>query len=106
MTSSTPIQAISRIRNGSPITRDDFLALEVAGYLTCSGQDRDRILALFDAGWEPGYAAVVFTDAVYTWPMSWPWRRPPRRPGTPGRRYASTTQAYNAMVRERGAGPA
>lgn len=32
--------------------------------------------------------------------FQWYWRRPSRRPGKPGRRFVSTTQAYNAMRKE------
>ena len=30
-------------------------------------------------------------------PWQWAWRAPPKRQGKPGRRYASTQQAFNAM---------
>lgn len=33
--------------------------------------------------------------------MSWYWRRPPRRPGKLGRLYLSTTQAFNAMMKDK-----
>ncbi len=33
--------------------------------------------------------------------MSWYWRRPSRREGKPGRKFLSTSQAYNALRREK-----
>jgi hypothetical protein len=33
-------------------------------------------------------------------PMSWYWRRPPRRRGSQGQLYRSTGQAYGALMRQ------
>jgi hypothetical protein len=60
---------------------------------------RPQVWALMRAGWT-WELPEGHDDAE---PGSWYWRRPPRRPGRLGRLYPSTGQAYNAMVRERGA---
>lgn len=51
--------------------------------------------ALIRAGWR-----LEWPERDYLETFSWAWRRPPKRPGKPGRRFASTNQAYNAMMRE------
>jgi hypothetical protein len=66
------------------------------------GRDYQQALELWQAGWtsesktnppKPGFWHQAQV-------MSWYWRRPPRRPGKPGRRYLSTNQAWTALQRE------
>lgn len=58
--------------------------------------------ALLLAGWK-----FELPEVVNNWPNSesepwqWYWRRPPRRKGSKGMKFWSTTQAYNAMKREK-----
>lgn len=58
-----------------------------------------RVWALIHAGWTYETLDTPWMDRD---PHSWRWRRPPRRAGRPGRKFASTGRAYNAMMRGRG----
>jgi hypothetical protein len=49
--------------------------------------------ALLAAGWQ----FEVVNDDDELWQFA--WRRPGKRPGKPGRRFASTNQAFNALQR-------
>ena len=53
-----------------------------------------QVRALMQAGWQ---FEVVHECAADPW--QWAWRRPPRRAGSKGMRFASTEQAYNALMR-------
>jgi hypothetical protein len=56
-----------------------------------------QVRALLAAGWR-----VEWPDHdLDTW--QWAWRRPARRPGQPGRRFASTNQAFQSLCRDAGA---
>jgi hypothetical protein len=54
---------------------------------------RPQVDALMRAGW---MFEVVNADDD---PWQWAWRRPPRRAGSQGMRFASTQQAYNSLIR-------
>jgi hypothetical protein len=54
-----------------------------------------QVEALMAAGWT---FEIVSTSATEPW--QWAWRRPPRRKNSPGMRFASTNQAFNALMRE------
>lgn len=56
-----------------------------------------KVRALMAAGWQ---FEVVHECCAEPW--QWAWRRPPRRKGSLGMRFAGTNQAYNALMRERG----
>lgn len=58
-----------------------------------------QALALMAAGWTIDFAGNAATE-----PWQLYWRRPPRRKDSRGRRYLSTQQAYNALMREKGDG--
>ena len=60
-------------------------------------KDIVQVRALLAAGWSFELPASEDPE-----PMSWYWRRPPRRKGSKGRFYWSTNQAYIAMMREKG----
>lgn len=60
---------------------------------------RPQVEALLAAKWLPD---PVHEDLE---PWQWAWRRPPRRPGSKGMRFASTQQAYNALMKQRAATP-
>lgn len=51
---------------------------------------------LLAAGWMFELPSHDYLD-----PWQWAWRRPPKRPGKEGRRFASTGQAITAMRKER-----
>jgi hypothetical protein len=57
-----------------------------------------EVRALLAAGW---IAEPVRADSD---PWQWAWRRPPRRPGSKGMRFASTGQAFNALKKEQSNG--
>ena len=54
-----------------------------------------QVRALMAAGWVFELPASHDPE-----PWQWYWRRPPRRKGSKGRRFASTRQAYNALMRD------
>ena len=54
----------------------------------------DKCRALLHAGWLPLFP---FDDAM---PYQWQWRAPTKRVGKPGRKYLSTSQAFNAMEKK------
>lgn len=58
----------------------------------------DKVQALIAAGWLPDLE--LFDHHPDADPWQWAWRRPSKREGKPGRRFASTGQAYNAMRKE------
>lgn len=59
--------------------------------------DMAQAIDLWLAGWTSETPSSTQVDV-----MSWYWRRPSRRERRPGRRYASTNQAWKALQRERG----
>jgi uncharacterized protein YbaR (Trm112 family) len=61
------------------------------GRRACQGQ----VKALLAAGW-----SIEWPERDLE-PWAWRWRRPPKRPGKPGRLYPSTGQAWGAMMREK-----
>ncbi len=73
-----------------------------AGHIESAKRDMEMALTLTAAGWSAELTSAhlphPFTGNVPV--MSWFWRRPPRRPGKPGRRYLSTQQAFNAYSKE------
>jgi hypothetical protein len=64
-------------------------------------RDLPQVWALIRAGWT--FELPAGPDPTLG---SWYWRRPPKRPGRPGRFFASTNQAHNALMRERDQAPA
>lgn len=64
--------------------------------------DMEQALALWAAGWTSEVPNPTKSDNFWSQPqvMSYYWRRPSRRSGKPGRKYLSTNQAYNAMMKE------
>lgn len=64
----------------------------------CLDTDKDRAEAdtLILAGWRFELPAIQDPDI-----FQWYWRSPPKRKGSRGRKYWSTTQAYNALMRQR-----
>jgi hypothetical protein len=101
MISDPPTRALSRIRIGAPITWDDFDSLWHAGYISDYMVVYHQARVLFAADWRPEPPAET-CEYIRPWciPSQWPWRRPPLRPGRPGRRFASTGRAYGTMMRE------
>ncbi len=74
------------------------------GRSSVGSPDMDQAMALWAAGWTSEVPSPEHDGKHGFWSrcsvMSFYWRRPPRRPGKPGRRYLSTNQAYNAMMKE------
>jgi hypothetical protein len=58
-------------------------------------QCQPQVEALMAAGW---VFEMVYEDSD---PWQWAWRRPPRRKNSNGMRFASTQQAFNALMREK-----
>lgn len=61
-----------------------------------------QVDALMSAGWKFELPEIVNRRdgenfRCETEPWQWYWRSPPKRPGSKGRRYLSTNQAFNAM---------
>lgn len=60
-------------------------------------------LALYAAGWTSEVPDSYKHNSKAFWrqcpTMSLYWRAPSKRPGKPGRKYLSTNQAYNAMMK-------
>lgn len=56
-----------------------------------------EVWALINAGWTFEIHDLSTSDPE---PWQWRWRRPGKRPERPGRLFASTGQAYNALMRE------
>ncbi len=54
-----------------------------------------QVDALIDAGWK--FEIPSMPDIMEVW--QWAWRRPARRPGSKGMRFASTNQAYQHLRR-------
>jgi hypothetical protein len=54
-----------------------------------------QVDALIMANWKFELPAMLDSE-----PWQWHWRRPPRRKGSKGRRFMSTQQAYNALMKE------
>lgn len=69
--------------------------------------DMDQAMELWAAGWTSEVPNPEHHGKHGFWShtqvMSFYWRRPPRRPGKPGRRYLSTNQAWMALKREQDA---
>ena len=57
-------------------------------------KQRRQAWRLLEAGWRFEMPEHEYLDI-----MSWSWRAPPKRKGRAGRKYLSTNQAYNAMVK-------
>ena len=55
--------------------------------------------ALLLAGWSFELPDIVNGTGGTTEPWQWYWRSPPKRAGSKGRRYLSTSQAFNALKR-------
>lgn len=55
--------------------------------------------ALLLAGWKFELPEIVNGWGGETEPWQWYWRSPPKRRGSKGRKYWSTTQAFNALRR-------
>jgi hypothetical protein len=76
------------------VTRPEDLAVLVAWSKNCANIDANiQVSALLAAGWRfelPG------DDSE---PWQWYWRAPPKRKGSKGRKYLSTNQAHNALLR-------
>lgn len=58
-------------------------------------RDMEQAIELWLAGWTSETPHGSQQDI-----FSWYWRRPSRRPGKPGRKFLSTTQALNTLRRE------
>lgn len=50
--------------------------------------------------WLAGWTSETPMPKRQTEVMSWFWRAPSKRPGKPGRKYLSTSQAFNAMKKQ------
>lgn len=66
-----------------------------------------QVDALLQAGWRYELPEVVNRkddkppSKLDSEPWQWYWRSPPKRKGSKGRKYWSTQQAYNALLRSR-----
>jgi hypothetical protein len=88
-------RAIDDLKAGRRPSAEDMESLGIVTTLRWNRQCKPKVDALLAAGWTIEWPE----HDLDTW--QWAWRRPSRRTGRPGRRFASTGQAYNAMVRER-----
>lgn len=73
--------------------------MEISCRQAAERSNRDAMVqvnALMAAKWQMEVVSESATD-----PWQWAWRRPGKRPGKPGRRFASTNQAYMALMREK-----
>lgn len=73
--------------------------------LQCRRNSLPQVDALLMAGWKYELPEIVnrkdgeaFTR-MDTEPWQWYWRSPPKRKGNKGRKYLSTTMAFNALNR-------
>lgn len=83
------------LESGGPIPPDlwaEVGAIERAEWRKAA---QPQVWALINAGWR-----FELPDSLDPEPWQWYWRRPPRRKGSQGRKYLSTQQAYNALMRE------
>jgi hypothetical protein len=65
-----------------------------------------QVDALLDAGWKFELPEIVNGyKNTETEPWQWYWRRPAKRKNSKGRRYHSTNQAYNAMMKSKTPSP-
>lgn len=60
---------------------------------------------LIDANWRFEIPEIVNNAKYETEPWQWYWRAPPKRKGKKGRRFLSTQQAYNFLMRSQGKEP-
>lgn len=73
-------------------------------FLECRRNSLPDVDALLSAGWRYELPEIVNhkegePSHMETEPWQWYWRSPPKRKGSKGRRYLSTTQAFNALKR-------
>ena len=96
MSEAIQLEAFVRIDNP---TEDDILDPRRLAILADQQQKAwnedamPQVRALLAAGWLP----ELSDRDLDTW--QWAWRAPAKRAGKQGRRYASTSQAFNAMQR-------
>lgn len=74
----------------------DNLARELYERSDTMKEGRQQARDLFASKWE------LELPGEHLDPWQWAWRRPGKRTSKPGRRFASTNQAWRAMKRERG----
>jgi len=99
----------AEIMSGEARDRDDEKSLldlaSRAGFEKRNQKDfDDQVVPLMMAGWIYEVPDSYKTNSRDFWRqvqwMSMYWRAPSKRPGKPGRKYLSTQQAFNAMMRQ------
>lgn len=73
-----------------------FKAMVEETKLECRRNCMPQVDALLTAGWR--FELPKLQDSE---PWQWYWRSPPKRKGSKGRFHWSTTQAYNALMKEK-----
>lgn len=73
--------------------------------LRCRANSMPEVDALLSAGWRFELPEIVNRKEgepphMDTEPWQWYWRSPPKRKNSKGRKYWSTTMAYNALRRQ------
>lgn len=92
----------------SKLTKEDLDKLGEEAMLQCRRNSLPEVDALLQAGWSFELPEVVnHNPPKHDWshtfsePWQWYWRSPPKRKGKKGRKYLSTTQAFNALNLEK-----
>jgi hypothetical protein len=74
--------------------------------MRCRANSIPQVEALLKAGWSFELPEIVNrkdnepVSTLSSEPWQWYWRSPPKRKGSKGRKYWSTTQAFNALKRQ------
>lgn len=82
------------------VASGDIRAIREAGRRFIAREGKTEAKALIAAGW----TLILPEGCRDPLPYQWQWRRPGKRPGKPGRKFLSTSQAHNALIKEQSGG--
>ena len=90
----------------TPLNNKQLSELVQRNIIECRNNSLPQVDALLQAGWRFELPEIVNHNPpkhdwshTFTEPWQWYWRSPPKRAGSKGRRYLSTSQAFNALQR-------